>query len=110
MSASSGIEARGVTKIFGGGAEAVRALDRVSVEVRENEFFTLLGPCARRSGHLVVRLGKGVRLLPFDRRFGRIGFGRHRRSRRGPPLNPALLYRGYGHHSSATPRCRAARQ
>jgi spermidine/putrescine transport system ATP-binding protein len=44
MSASSGIEARGVTKIFGAGAEAVRALDQVSVQVRENEFFTLLGP------------------------------------------------------------------
>jgi spermidine/putrescine transport system ATP-binding protein len=44
MSASTGIEARGVTKIFGSGADAVRALDRVSVEVRENEFFTLLGP------------------------------------------------------------------
>ncbi len=44
MSASTGIEARGVTKIFGGGAEAVRALDRVTIQVRENEFFTLLGP------------------------------------------------------------------
>jgi spermidine/putrescine transport system ATP-binding protein len=44
MSADSGIEARGVTKIFGSGADAVRALQRVSVQVRENEFFTLLGP------------------------------------------------------------------
>ncbi len=44
MSASTGVEARGVTKIFGSGADAVRALDRVSVQVRENEFFTLLGP------------------------------------------------------------------
>ncbi len=44
MSASSGVEARGVTKIFGGGAELVRALDRVTIQVRENEFFTLLGP------------------------------------------------------------------
>ena len=44
MSDSSGVEARGVTKIFGGGAELVRALNRVSVRVRENEFFTLLGP------------------------------------------------------------------
>ncbi len=44
MSASSGVEARGVTKIFGAGAEAVRALDQVSIQVRENEFFTLLGP------------------------------------------------------------------
>ena len=44
MSKPSGIEVRGVTKIFGGGAEAVRALDEVSIHVRENEFFTLLGP------------------------------------------------------------------
>lgn len=38
------IEARGVSKIFGSGAEAVAALDNVSVTIRENEFFTLLGP------------------------------------------------------------------
>ena len=38
------IDARGITKIFGAGAEAVRALDDVSVGIRENEFFTLLGP------------------------------------------------------------------
>ena len=44
MSANLGIEARGVAKIFGGGAEAVRVLHRVSVQVRDNEFFTLLGP------------------------------------------------------------------
>jgi len=41
---SSGIRAVGVTKIFGAGADAVRALDDVSIEIRENEFFTLLGP------------------------------------------------------------------
>ncbi len=41
----SAIEAKGVTKIFqGAGADAVRALDNVSVTIRENEFFTLLGP------------------------------------------------------------------
>ena len=44
MSENSGIDVRGVSKIFGGGAEAVRALDRVSLAIRENEFFTLLGP------------------------------------------------------------------
>jgi spermidine/putrescine transport system ATP-binding protein len=39
------IEARNVTKVFqGSGADAVRALDDVSVVIRENEFFTLLGP------------------------------------------------------------------
>jgi len=38
------IDVQNVTKIFGGGPEAVRALDAVSVAIRENEFFTLLGP------------------------------------------------------------------
>ncbi len=44
MSASFSVEALGVTKIFGGRAELVRALDQVTIQVRENEFFTLLGP------------------------------------------------------------------
>ncbi len=44
MAADSGVEAREVTKVFGGGGEEVRALDRVSVHIREGEFFTLLGP------------------------------------------------------------------
>jgi len=44
MVKTSGIQAVGVTKVFGAGADAVRALDDVSVEIRENEFFTLLGP------------------------------------------------------------------
>lgn len=38
------VEAQGVTKVFGSGDEAVRALDGVSVTIYENEFFTLLGP------------------------------------------------------------------
>ncbi len=44
MAADSGVEAREVSKVFGGSGEEVRALDRVSVHVREGEFFTLLGP------------------------------------------------------------------
>jgi len=40
----SAVEARNVTKIFGSGPDAVRALDNVSIQIRENEFFTLLGP------------------------------------------------------------------
>jgi len=40
----SAIEALGVSKIFGNGDDAVRALDNVDVTIGENEFFTLLGP------------------------------------------------------------------
>ena len=53
------IEARHVGKAFGVGASAVRALDGVSVEIREGEFFTLLGPFA-----LVGTLLLGVPLQP----------------------------------------------
>ncbi|MEE4238371.1 MAG: ABC transporter ATP-binding protein [Anderseniella sp.] len=38
------VTAHQVTKIFGGGSDRVVALDDVSVEIRQNEFFTLLGP------------------------------------------------------------------
>ena len=33
-----------VSKVFGHGADAVTAVDNVSVAIRQNEFFTLLGP------------------------------------------------------------------
>ena len=38
------ISVQGLTKLFGAGAAAVRALDGVSVEIGRGEFFTLLGP------------------------------------------------------------------
>jgi spermidine/putrescine transport system ATP-binding protein len=38
------ISARNVVKAFGQGAQQVRALDDVSVDIRKGEFFTLLGP------------------------------------------------------------------
>ena len=38
------VAAENVTKIFGEGPDRVTALDRVSVQIRQNEFFTLLGP------------------------------------------------------------------
>ena len=38
------IEIRGVQKTYGAGANAFKALDDISVDIRENEFFTLLGP------------------------------------------------------------------
>ncbi|WP_157020264.1 ABC transporter ATP-binding protein [Mesorhizobium xinjiangense] len=40
----STIEIRHVSKVFGSGENAVIALDDVSLDIRENEFFTLLGP------------------------------------------------------------------
>ncbi|MGI9452917.1 MAG: ABC transporter ATP-binding protein [Geminicoccaceae bacterium] len=38
------IDARGVTKVFGQEAGQVVALNKVSANIRQNEFFTLLGP------------------------------------------------------------------
>ncbi|WP_415233360.1 ABC transporter ATP-binding protein [Pseudorhodobacter sp.] len=38
------VEARNAVKTFGQGAVAVKALDNVSVKIRQGEFFTLLGP------------------------------------------------------------------
>ena len=42
--AGNAVEARSVSKVFGGGDEIVRALADVSVTINQNEFFTLLGP------------------------------------------------------------------
>ena len=44
MNEAVAVEARSVSKVFGSGADVVRALDGVSVTIRANEFFTLLGP------------------------------------------------------------------
>ena len=44
MPVLAAVEARNVVKVFDVGADAVRALDDVSVTIRQNEFFTLLGP------------------------------------------------------------------
>ena len=44
MTEKQAIEARNVVKAFGAGETAVRALDDVSVGIRQGEFFTLLGP------------------------------------------------------------------
>ena len=41
---ASAIEVCDVSKVFGTGDNPFRALDHVSVDIRENEFFTLLGP------------------------------------------------------------------
>jgi spermidine/putrescine transport system ATP-binding protein len=44
VAAEAAVEARAATKVFGAGADAVTALDGVSVTIEANEFFTLLGP------------------------------------------------------------------
>ena len=44
MSDKIAVEARNAVKAFGQGHAAVRALDDVSVSIRQGEFFTLLGP------------------------------------------------------------------
>ncbi len=44
MTENAAIEARNVSKHFGQGDGVVRALDDVSVAIRQGEFFTLLGP------------------------------------------------------------------
>ena len=38
------VSVRSLSKVFGAGANAFRALDDVSVDIKKNEFFTLLGP------------------------------------------------------------------
>jgi spermidine/putrescine transport system ATP-binding protein len=38
------IEISGLSKVFGGGDDAVRALDHIDLTIFRNEFFTLLGP------------------------------------------------------------------
>jgi len=40
----SAISAQRLVKTFGQGADKITALDNVSIEIRQNEFFTLLGP------------------------------------------------------------------
>ncbi len=44
MADAVAISVREVSKVFGHDRDRVIALDRVSVDIRENEFFTLLGP------------------------------------------------------------------
>ncbi len=44
MSQQDAIEARSARKVYGTGAQAVAALDGVSLAIRKGEFFTLLGP------------------------------------------------------------------
>ena len=42
--AETAIDIRDVVKIFGTGSQAVTALSQISLDIRDNEFFTLLGP------------------------------------------------------------------
>ncbi|HEY7688723.1 MAG TPA: ATP-binding cassette domain-containing protein, partial [Dongiaceae bacterium] len=62
MDEAVAVEARSVSKVFGAGADAVRALDGVSVTIGKNEFFTLLGPsgCGKTT---LLRLIAGFRQI-----------------------------------------------
>ncbi len=62
--APTAVSVRVVTKTFGQGATAVHALKSVSIDIRENEFFTLLGPsgCGKTT---LLRLIAGFE-LPSD--------------------------------------------
>jgi spermidine/putrescine transport system ATP-binding protein len=76
------IEARHVVKEFGQGATAFRALDDVSIAIREGEFFTLLGPsgCGKTtllrlmagfempSGGSILLKGQDISTLPPNKR------------------------------------------
>jgi len=60
------ISAEGVGKHFGSGANLVKALDNVSLEINRNEFFTLLGPsgCGKTT---LLRLIAGFEQPSFGR-------------------------------------------
>ena len=76
------IQVESVDKIFGNDADRVVALNRVSVAIEENEFFTLLGPsgCGKTtllrliagfeqptSGRILLEGSEITRLAPYDR-------------------------------------------
>ncbi len=60
VNGKAAIEAVGVSKVFqSAGQDSMKALDNVSVAIRENEFFTLLGPSGCRKTKL-MRLIAGI--------------------------------------------------
>ncbi|HET8726340.1 MAG TPA: ABC transporter ATP-binding protein [Alphaproteobacteria bacterium] len=83
MAAPPAIDVVSVTKVYESGQEAqVKALDRVSLQIRDNEFFTLLGPsgCGKTtllrliagfeeatSGHILLH-GNRIEGLPPHKR------------------------------------------
>jgi spermidine/putrescine transport system ATP-binding protein len=80
--AGTAIEARHVVKTFGQGTAAFRALDDVSLAIREGEFFTLLGPsgCGKTTllrliagfemptDGAILLMGQDITALPPNRR------------------------------------------
>ena len=82
MAQTIAVEARHAIKEFGQGPAAVRALNDVSISIREGEFFTLLGPsgCGKTtllrliagfemptSGQILLS-GQDITFLPPNRR------------------------------------------
>jgi spermidine/putrescine transport system ATP-binding protein len=80
--ATPAIQAESVDKVFGNDADRVVALNRVSVAIEENEFFTLLGPsgCGKTTllrliagfeqptaGRILLHGEDITRLAPYDR-------------------------------------------
>lgn len=82
MADETAIQIRKVTKVYGSGADAVRALHDISVDIRHNEFFTLLGPsgCGKttllriiggfedfQNGEIIL-YGNSIKALPANKR------------------------------------------
>ncbi len=82
MAQAIAVEARNTVKEFGSGPAAVRALDDVSIQIHEGEFFTLLGPsgCGKTtllrliagfempSGGSILLGGQDITYLPPNKR------------------------------------------
>jgi spermidine/putrescine transport system ATP-binding protein len=52
MAELSAIEIRGVSKYYGYGEARFAAVNGANLSIRQNEFFTLLGPSGMRQDHV----------------------------------------------------------
>jgi putative ABC transport system ATP-binding protein len=83
------IELRGVTKIYGRGQAAMRALDGVDLNIRQGEFVAVMGPSGSGKSTCMNILGCLDTPSGGDYRFGGVNVGRLSRDQR------ALLRRHY---------------